>query len=627
MDSNGSGDFDHNLNQTYTMDSDVEDPFDNNVDSNDEMTDYDDENSDTDSDDEDAGITPAMLLRELDIDPGEAGEGKILHRGKNYQIITGYRKGYRLYTLDNFMYKKVHARPNKINFICQQSKCKIQKCPASAVLNIETDIMKMGTTEHNHPNHKDKIGINRLRHELLDAAGNLTGRTLHQLFTDITNADDKYGDDISYIDIESGMRKRRNQVYPRNPKSLEEIDILMKDAPLGLSSSYQGIVELPNGEATAIVLGHQKLMELMVEIKTLGYDGTFYVVPKPFYQLWTIHMIVEGHCFPGLSFLFMGKDTEQYKAAWRFAQDILGEDFRPEHCTNDFEGAAIEAAKCEQPQMQCNGCLFHSCNCKFKNMRRFGLYNAWKEQDEFRIWLKRCMAVPMLPPKYIKKAYMYLLRKNIFFPRLADIENFKRFKRYVQKQWVDNKKIPPELLSVYACETTTTGTLENFHGRIRCDITIHRPNFWHFVFQYNRILKYFWKQYCRLRKGKRIGRGQRKKIRDNITARNNAGIQLEIDEDWKKFLYKVSHTQDSLIRRLGQQTLDEQEIAEQEIRDLALECCFVCGLIINQRLLILDCNHANICGGCLIDLKENNEVCPNPNCGDVIVDFIPIRLV
>ena len=38
-------------------------------------------------------------------------------------------------------------------------------------------------------------------------------------------------------------------------------------------------------------------------------------------------------------------------------------------------------------------------------------------------------------------------------------------------------------------------------------------------------------------------------------------------------------------------------------------------------------NHANICGGCLNDLKDNNEVCPNPNCGDIIVDFIPIRLV
>ena len=45
----------------------------------------------------------------------------------------------------------------------------------------------------------------------------------------------------------------------------------------------------------------------------IGFDGTFFVTPEPFYQLYTVHFIINSHYFPVISVLLMGKTTKIYE--------------------------------------------------------------------------------------------------------------------------------------------------------------------------------------------------------------------------------------------------------------------------------------------------------------------------
>ena len=89
-------------------------------------------------------------------------------------------------------------------------------------------------------------------------------------------------------------------------------------------------------------------------------------------------------------------------------------------------------------------------------MQKHGLQHLYFSNETFRNWMKRVMAIPLLPSETIPEAFKILLRQRI--PKLNKIDqaNFNKFRRYVQRQW--ERKIKPENLSVHGTETTTNNS-------------------------------------------------------------------------------------------------------------------------------------------------------------------------
>ena len=78
-----------------------------------------------------------------------------------------------------------------------------------------------------HESKAYETNVNKLRHELLDAAGHLTDKTLHQIFMEITLAH-PFGSCITYKSIEPGMRKRRQSLFSNIPrKNIKYVDPLI----------------------------------------------------------------------------------------------------------------------------------------------------------------------------------------------------------------------------------------------------------------------------------------------------------------------------------------------------------------------------------------------------------------
>ena len=550
---------------------------------------------------------------------------------KNYSIIKGRTGSTNWYRLDNFLYVKNDDSSKTIFLNCNERKNKNSDCPGTATIDIATNQMSM-INPHNHESRQEKIEINELRHSILDGAGEISDNTLLKTFAAKTSKQ-PLRHKVLYTSLESGMRKRRAENFPNLPKSIEEVHSLMQNAGEELNKHYQGTLKV-KGKAVGIVMYDKELFQIMNDMTELGYDGTYFVVPEPCHQLWTIHFIHRGHFFPGCSILFTGATTEMYQSAWEYLDEKLP-NFTPLRAHGDFEKAPAKAAKKTFKDIIITHCMFHFAQAIFRNMQKHGLAKQYDENLEFITWLKNLMAVPMLRSDIIPTAFKSLLKENIPMPSPADRLNFLRFKRYVQKQWTGKHGVKPENLSVFRCEHKTTNGCESFHAKLKSWIDRHRPNFWIFMLNFNRVLDLYLDQYHRTFEFGPEKLTRKKKVTEkNKTRRETAEDLLESKDPkkkitWQQFLGIVSYTQNSLAERLQKQfrsnndeLLDDHEIYF-DPNDNGEEACIKCHLHLFDKVAIT-CGHTDVCKSCVDDLKNSEE--PNcPTCGDEITSTISLK--
>ena len=268
-------------------------------------------------------------------------------------------------------------------------------------------------------------------------------------------------------------------------------------------------------------------------------------------------------------------------------------------------------------------------------MQKAGLCKQYEENEEFRLWLKHLMAVPMLPCDLIPVALTQLLSENVRMPTPTDRLNFFRYKRYVQKTWQIG--VNPENLSVFRCKHKTTNGCESFHAKLKQWIMRHSPSFWIFVHNINRVFDFYYQQWQRM-----IEFGPDKLTRKkpitikNKTHRSNAEDLLMHKDpkkriNWRQFLGLVSYTTNSLVERLQKEFTDQNGklIDDHEIfydaNDNGENCCIKCQLRIYEKIA-LDCGHQNVCQVCVNNLRKDfdHPACPNIDSGEEIIR--PVKL-
>ena len=292
----------------------------------------------------------------------------------NYEIVPGRTKTSKLYKQNGFLYRKNSATPNKIFLNCQERKTN-QKCMANAVLLINENLM-FQKLKHNHAPPTLEARVNVLRHKILDSAGLVTDSSLFTIFKNLTVLEKEIGHLVNFKSLEPGMRKRREDLYPKIPQSFEDIDFFMKNAALDLNRHYKGLVRLEDNSPIGALFYHEKLFEVLKNMKKLGYDGTFFVVPKPCYQLWTVHFVIGQYYFPGVAVLLDGARKDMFKAIWKKIKELLGQDFQPTDVSGNFESAAKKAVEEGIPGILINSNLSHYSQACFRNAQTYGLSKA-----------------------------------------------------------------------------------------------------------------------------------------------------------------------------------------------------------------------------------------------------------
>ena len=87
------------------------------------------------------------------------------------------------------------------------------------------------------------------------------------------------------------MFRARKILYPNIPASALEFSNLLPTTKCAVN--FKATVQLEH--QIAVSFFSDKLHEIFANISDLHLDGTFYTVPKQFYELWSIFLKVGGH--------------------------------------------------------------------------------------------------------------------------------------------------------------------------------------------------------------------------------------------------------------------------------------------------------------------------------------------
>ncbi|XP_071092621.1 uncharacterized protein [Haliotis cracherodii] len=129
-----------------------------------------------------------------------------------------------------------------------------------------------------------------------------------------------------------------------------------------------------------LVFATTEMLEILSEQDTIFMDGTFFVCPSLWLQVYTIHCLVDGKMFPVAFSLLPNKTNktkQTYVRLFTLLKDVVGArtgvDLSPDIIQTDYEAAVISAISNVFPASSIRGCFFHYAQALWRQVVDRGL--------------------------------------------------------------------------------------------------------------------------------------------------------------------------------------------------------------------------------------------------------------
>jgi len=190
------------------------------------------------------------------------------------------------------------------------------------------------------------------------------------------------------------QRKKNQLPYP-NPQTVAEISI-----PEILQMSTRGaqFVLWDSGsddESRILMFGTTENINLLEQNRHWFVDGTFKVAPVIFFQLFTIHALIDGRALPLVYCLLKDKAEHTYTRVFEKIKEL--NPLNPLSIMSDFEKATHNAIERVFPGARLVGCLFHLGQCLWRKVQELGLAQQYQDNDEIRMAVKMMLALSFVP--------------------------------------------------------------------------------------------------------------------------------------------------------------------------------------------------------------------------------------
>ena len=224
-------------------------------------------------------------------------------------------------------------------------RCTISKCTASIYIN-ENGIIREGPAQHRHTDSVRDMTFEVLRSRCkLAATQNFEARPSTVVRSQLRNLPDTTT--LQSADLrkcKTVMYKERRKHLPTFPKSLVESIDNIKHVPLSTSRNEDFLLcaETLSSDSGVIIFTCQSNLRALCRSEILLGDGTFYITPRFFYQVYTIHAYVDGHYFPLVYSLLPNKSASTYTIMLtKIVEQCerMGLEFSPRLVLLDFETA------------------------------------------------------------------------------------------------------------------------------------------------------------------------------------------------------------------------------------------------------------------------------------------------
>ena len=301
-------------------------------------------------------------------------------------------------------------------------KCAIFRtgCRATSRLNRETNLI---TPLKNHDHSVDlyKTQVYQLKTKCKSVAKN-SQTNLRMVFDDVTRRDPG-ACHISFPECESSMYRARRMIQPKIPLTANKFIDMLPTTPYMEHFKFAA----RSGDQIAAVFYSEQMSTFLAEVTNVQFDGTFFTVPKQFFQLWSIFFSVGCHSLPAMHCLMSSKSQDLYIAILeKIANEVPL--FRPLASMSDWEPAARNAFKAVYPEIKMYGCWFHYTQRIWAKAQKLGLSQE----------------IPFLPEAQIYPTASLLQIPTVHHSERSKLE---KLQVYLNRRWL--RQVTPQELSIY----------------------------------------------------------------------------------------------------------------------------------------------------------------------------------
>ena len=333
-----------------------------------------------------------------------------------------------------------------------------------------------GVTDHCHPPEaqEELRLLSRLRNRVQNEVS-----PVQQLYEDEVGTMDPVVAAVmpNFHSIKSSLYHHRRKTRPVLPQVRQEVNL---EGAWTTTTDGLAFLCVDDGEEDKILIfATDEMLNIMQEAETLFMDGTFYVCPRLWYQLYSIHCMVDKVMFPVAYALLPNKTRETYVRLFTLlntaVQTRTGTEPSPRFIQTDFEAAAIKATQDVYPDADIRGCFFHYCQAVLRNVAEKGLAVEYKTNPEIQRHVRRAAA--LLPLDQVRDVWVDVMEEGPQIPRVL------QFNDYMTETWVDfDARFSTFLWNQHAnIGPRTNNHLEGFHSKLKNRMRKAHPTVFEFI--------------------------------------------------------------------------------------------------------------------------------------------------
>lgn len=222
---------------------------------------------------------------------------------------------------------------------------------------------------------------------------------------------------------------QRYKVRNRPPLPQTRLDLILQPEHT-VTTDGRRFLLIDDGQADRIVVyATDEQIQRLCHLRTWWMDGTFTSNPEIFAQLYTVNLKIDGEFAPQCWCLLPDKTAATYTRLFHLlkqAATAANQQLQPTCIHIDFEQAVMQAVPSEF-QIDPIGCLFHFSQSVLRHLQQCaGLQNSYNTNTPpaVRTWIRRLIALPLLPPIRIDQAFAAIVNHAPNVPGKDTINNY-----------------------------------------------------------------------------------------------------------------------------------------------------------------------------------------------------------
>jgi len=263
------------------------------------------------------------------------------------------------------------------------------------------------------------------------------------------------------------LRESRERLIGAAPKDQDSFDptllpLMQNGEPL-LSRSTT-----TNGKKTITFTSNYMLRKLVTSTD-ISVDGTFYIAPVLWKQVFILMINTGGVSLPVAYGLLPSKEIESYRTFFRHLKNIAQEELG---CTlwgassfgenikvrTDFEINIHKAVRLEIGEdTEVERCYFHFSNCIWRRVQAYRMVHRYVSNDKVRQFVRSLVSLAQCPPSRLREAFE-LINENFVFDEPELVKFKRRMMSYVYDQWLNKEDFKVKL---WNCWTRTGNNTNN----------------------------------------------------------------------------------------------------------------------------------------------------------------------